>query len=54
VSERASFHPNRHPEGQKEQHADENEDSIEIESRIASARRNKCDCTEQEKRSAIQ
>jgi hypothetical protein len=54
VSERASLHPNRHPEGQKEEHADENKDSIEIESGIASARRDKCDCTEQEKCRAIQ
>jgi hypothetical protein len=53
VPECAPLDPNCYSERQKEEHADENKDSIEIEGRIASARRNKCDCTEQEKRSAI-
>ena len=54
VTKRATLHPDRHSEREEKEHADENQDPVEIERRIASARRDKCDRAEQKKRSAIQ
>jgi hypothetical protein len=54
VPERASLDPYGHAERQEEEHADKDEDSVKIESWVASACRDEGDCTKQEKRCAIQ